>query len=144
MANQLILTGFLGKDPEFKNLENGKAVVRLSVATDDGYKDQKGEWQTNTNWHSVILWNKAATNAKSLRKGDKVFVRGQNTSRTYQTNEGENRHVYEVKGFEVSKLVHERRGETSPLPTEQDKQSKATGDAANTGLTGTGTDNLPF
>ena len=109
MANRVFLTGFLGKDPEFKNLENNKAVVRLSIATDDGYKDKNGEWISNTNWHSVILWNKAATNAKSLRKGDKVFVQGQNTSRTWQTEAGENRHVYEVKGFEVSKLVHEKK-----------------------------------
>lgn len=142
MTNQVFLTGFLGKDPERRTLQNGGEVVRLSVATDDGWKDKTtGEWQTKTNWHSVICWRNAATKAKTFLKGQKVFVRGRNTSRTWQNEAGENRHVYEVEGLEVERIDHEKKGSSShPLPTEQDLQSKAIAKEADN----SGADDLPF
>ena len=145
MANLTMLTGFLGKDPEHKTLQVGAEVVRLSVATDDGYKDKtSGEWVSKTNWHNVICWRGAATKAKSLRKGEKVFVRGRNTSRTWQTEAGENRHVYEVEAFEVEKIDYEKKTASNPMPSDIQQKSQSISDSANTGLSGTGADDLPF
>lgn len=104
MANSVILTGFLGQDPESKTLDNGSEVVRLNLATDDGYKDAQGNWVSKTHWHSIICWRNAAKKAKEFRKGNKIFARGKNVSRSYQNKEGKNVYIYEVEAFEVEKI----------------------------------------
>ena len=67
--NQVILVGNLGADPELRQTGNGKAVVSLRVATQDG--------QDVTNWHNVVVWERQAEAcARYLHKGSKVAVSG--------------------------------------------------------------------
>ena len=54
MVNKVILIGNLGRDPEVRYLEGNVAVARFSVATNENYKDKKGEWQTATEWQKQI------------------------------------------------------------------------------------------
>jgi single stranded DNA-binding protein len=58
--NQITLIGFIGKDAETKALPNsGRMVTKFSVATAESWKDDQGEWQTRTQWHTVIvIWNR--------------------------------------------------------------------------------------
>ena len=75
MVNKVILIGNLGRDPEVRYLEGNVAVARFSVATNENYKDKKGEWQTATEWHDVVVWRALAERAeKQLKKGSQVFV----------------------------------------------------------------------
>ena len=56
--NQLTIIGFLGRDAETKQLPNGPAVIKFSVATTKSWKDDKGEWKDRTQWHTVlVMWN---------------------------------------------------------------------------------------
>ncbi len=76
--NKVMIIGRLGKDPETKYTQSGAAVVNLTVATDEGYKDQQGNKVDKTEWHRVVLWNKAAEFAgKYLGKGRLVYVEGE-------------------------------------------------------------------
>ena len=97
MVNKVILIGNLGRDPEVRYLEGNVAVARFSVATNESYKDKKGEWQTATEWHDVVAWRALAERAeKQLKKGSQVFVEGKLTHRKYQDKDGHDKYVTEV------------------------------------------------
>ena len=90
-VNKVILIGNLGKDPEVKYTPQGTAVARLTVATNERYKDKAGEWQDRTEWHNVVLWQRLAEIAgEYLKKGGKVYIEGRLQTRSWddkQTNQ---------------------------------------------------------
>lgn len=97
MVNKVILIGNLGRDPEVRYLEGNVAVAKFSVATNESYRDKKGDWQTQTEWHDVVCWRALAERAeKQLKKGSQVFVEGKLTHRKYQDKDGNDRYVTEV------------------------------------------------
>lgn len=88
MINKVILLGNLGKDPEVKELPNGK-VCNFSVATSRKWKDKSGEWQKETEWHNVTAFGSlAGVCEKYLRKGSKVYIEGRINTRTWENKEG--------------------------------------------------------
>ncbi len=99
MVNKVILIGNLGKDPEIRRLESGAAVARFSLATNENYKDKSGEWQTQTEWHDVVLWRNLAERAESsLKKGYMIYLEGKLTTRSWEDQEGNKRRTTEVVG----------------------------------------------
>ena len=97
MINRVTLIGNLGKDPEIRRLENGAMVARLTLATNESYKDANGEWQKQTEWHTVVAWRLLAEKAeKTMKKGSLVYVEGKLTHRKYQDKDGQDRYVSEV------------------------------------------------
>jgi len=98
MVNKVTLIGNLGRDVEVRRLENGTAVAKFSVATNESYKDNKtGEWKKQTEWHDVICWRHLAERAeKQLAKGKLVYIEGKLTHRKYQDKEGIDRYKTEV------------------------------------------------
>lgn len=97
MINKVTLIGNLGRDPEVRRLENGAAVARLAVATNESYKDKAGEWQTVTEWHTVICWRNLAERAENqLKKGSLVYIEGKLTTRKWQDKDGNDRYNTEV------------------------------------------------
>lgn len=75
MINKVILLGNLGRDAELRG-EGDRAMLSLSLATEDGYFDKKNEWVSVTEWHNVRLFGKSASRYAKLVKGDKVYVEG--------------------------------------------------------------------
>lgn len=97
LKNKVQLIGNVGQEPTITNLENGKKVVRLSLATNENYKNSNDEKQTNTNWHNIVAWGKTADIIeKYVSKGQEIAVSGKLTSHSYETKEGEKRYVTEV------------------------------------------------
>ncbi len=102
LKNKVQLIGNVGQDPTITNLENGKKVVRLSLATNENYKNSNGEKQTDTNWHNIVAWGKTTEIIeKYVSKGKEIAVSGKLTSRSYETKEGEKRYVTEVVVNEI-------------------------------------------
>lgn len=98
MVNKVTLIGRLGKDPEVRTLDNGTFVARISIATDESYKDRQGVWQTLTEWHNVILWRDAAQRAeRTLRKGYLVYLEGKLTYRSWKDDQGNTNNITEIK-----------------------------------------------
>jgi len=89
--NKVILIGNLGKDPEVKYTPSGVPVAKLTLATNERYKDKSGEWQERTEWHNVVLWQRLAEIAgEYLKKGGKVYIEGRLQTRSWddkQTNQ---------------------------------------------------------
>jgi len=97
LRNKVQLIGHLGLDPEVKNLESGKKLARISLATNESYKSAKGDKVTETQWHNLIAWGKTAEYAeKYLKKGNEVAVEGKLINRSYNDKEGVKKYISEV------------------------------------------------
>lgn len=97
MVNKVTLIGRLGADPEVRRLENGVAVARFSVATNENYKDNMGNWQDRTEWHNVVAWRLMAEKAENgLKKGSLVYIDGKISTRKWQDQNGNDRYSTDV------------------------------------------------
>jgi single-strand DNA-binding protein len=97
LRNKVQLIGNLGMNPDVRNLEGGKKVARVSLATREIYKNYKGERVTETYWHNLVAWGKTAEIAdKLLKKGSEVAVEGKLVTRSYTDKNGVKRYVTEV------------------------------------------------
>ena len=97
LKNKVQLIGNVGISPTITELENGKKVARLSLATNENYKDGKGERQTDTNWHTLVAWGKAADIIeKYVTKGREIAIGGKLSTRSYDDKDGNKRYVTEV------------------------------------------------
>src|SRR5437870_7161829 len=89
--NKVMLLGNLGKDPEVKYTPSGTPVAKLTLATNYRYKDKNEQWQDQTEWHNVVLWQRLAEIAgEYLKKGSKVYIEGRLQTRSWedkQTNQ---------------------------------------------------------
>jgi len=113
IKNHVQLIGNVGQDPSITNLESGKKVARFSLATNENYKNSKGEKQTDTNWHTVVAWGKTAEIIeKYAEKGKEIGVVGKLKTRTYTTEDNSQRYVTEVVADEIL-LMGSKNGTTS-------------------------------
>ena len=102
IKNHVQLIGNVGQEPTITNLENGKKVARFSLATNEYYKNDKGEKVQNTEWHTVVAWGKTAEIIeKYAGKGKEIGVSGKLKSRSYEENDGIKRYVTEVEANEI-------------------------------------------
>jgi single-strand DNA-binding protein len=82
--NRVTLIGNLGKDPEVKFTPSGTPVAKITLATNERFKDKAGEWQDRTEWHNVVLWQRLAEIAgEYLKKGSKVYIEGRLQTRSW-------------------------------------------------------------
>ena len=89
LRNKVQLIGHLGADVELKTLDNGNSVARISVATNEYYKNKAGEKVTDTTWHNVVAWGKTAELANQLlKKGSEVALEGKLSNRSYEDKTG--------------------------------------------------------
>ncbi|MBK8522597.1 MAG: single-stranded DNA-binding protein [Ferruginibacter sp.] len=103
LKNKVQLIGNLGNAPEVKTTESGKKLARFSVATNESYRNAKGEKVTETTWHNLVAWGKVAEIAeKYLTKGKEVAVEGKLINRSYTDKEGNKKYITEV---EVNELL---------------------------------------
>lgn len=126
-VNKVILVGNLGRDPEVRHLENGRAVANFSIATSETYKNKQGERVTATEWHNVVLWTPLAEIAeKYLQKGKQVYIEGKLTTRSYEDKEGTTKYITEVVGREMTLLGGAPQGnDGGGTPTAAPAQSSA-------------------
>jgi len=102
IKNHVQLIGNVGIEPTISNLESGKKVARLSLATNENYKDNNGEKHTDTNWHTIVAWRKVAEIIeKYVSKGKEIGISGKLKTRSYQTQDGNQRYVTEVEANEI-------------------------------------------
>ncbi len=102
LRNRVQLIGNLGNEPEIINLESGKKLAKLNLATNDSYTNDKGEKITDTQWHHVVAWGKTAELIeKYLSKGKEVMIEGKLTHRSYEDKNGDKKYMTEVVASEL-------------------------------------------
>ena len=98
LRNKVTLIGNLGMDPELKDTDSGHKLAKVSIATNESYKDSKGEKVTETMWHNLIAWGKTAEiMGKNLHKGSEVVVEGKLINRNYTDKAGVKKYITEVQ-----------------------------------------------
>ncbi len=97
LRNKVQLIGHVGNDPEILNLESGKKLAKFSIATNESYKNNKGEKITDTQWHNIVAWGKTAELIESyVPKGKEIGIEGKLTSRSYEDKDGVKKYITEV------------------------------------------------
>ena len=87
--NMVTVVGGLGRDPELRYTQGGRAVASFGLAVSRRYQ-VNGEWQEDTSWINVTVWGDLAENcAASLTKGARVMVAGRFQQREFETKEGD-------------------------------------------------------
>lgn len=105
LRNRVQLIGNLGTAPEVKTLNGGLKMAKLVIATNETYKNQKGEKVTETTWHSVTAWgNQAAFAEKFLEKGAEVAIDGKLQNNNYTDKDGIKRYVTNIVVNEFTML----------------------------------------
>lgn len=102
LKNKVQLIGNLGNAPEIKNLESGKKVAKFSLATNESYRNQKGEKVEETQWHNLVAFGKIAELCEQfLTKGSEVAIEGKLTHRDYTDSNGVKRYLTEIQVNEL-------------------------------------------
>jgi single-strand DNA-binding protein len=102
LKNKVQLIGNLGNAPEVKSIDGGKKLAKFSVATNESYRNAKGEKITETQWHNVVAWGKVADIVeKYLAKGSEVALEGKLIYSNYTDKEGVKKYFTEIQVSEL-------------------------------------------
>ena len=116
--NKVLLIGRLGNDPEIKQMQNGKSVARLSVATSESWKDKNtGEKKEKTEWHRVVIFNEGLVSVvqKYLKKGAQVYIEGQLNTNKYTDSSGQEKYSTQIvlQGYSSSLTMLDGKNSSS-------------------------------
>lgn len=136
---EVTITGTVVADPELKYFDSGACVVNFTVAANDRRFDrERGEWvDASATFLRCSAWRQMAENiSESLSKGHRVMVTGVLRQRSFQTESGEKRHLYEVDVAEV--------GVSLKFATATVNKAQRNGAYASTGSPTNAADEPPF
>ena len=116
--NKVMLIGHLGDDVKIHFFEGGGCIGRFPIATNEVYTNKtSGEKVTNTDWHNVVLRNKAAEICeKYLSKGDKIYIEGRLKTRKWQDQDKKDRYTTEINVDEFT-FLSTKKNESDPANT---------------------------
>ena len=98
-VNKVILLGNLGRDPEIRSMQSGKKMASFSIATSKKWKDRNTQEQKEaTSWHNIVVFNEGLVDVieRYVKKGSKIYVEGELSTRKYQDKDGNDRYTTEV------------------------------------------------
>jgi single-strand DNA-binding protein len=98
-VNKVVLLGNVGKDPEVRHTQDGKAIVNLSIATSESWRDKaSGERKEKTEWHRVVIFNEGLAKVAEayLKKGSSVYIEGQLQTRKWTDKDGSEKYSTEI------------------------------------------------
>lgn len=109
--NSITVSGNATKDPELRFTGGGRAVASFSVAVARRYQ-VNNEWQEQTSFFNVVAWGTLGENAAaSIAKGTRVVVTGRLEQRTYDTQDGDRRSVFEIVADDIGPSLKWARAE---------------------------------
>lgn len=97
LKNKVQLIGNLGADPQVKQVNGGKTIAIMTLATSETHKKASGEKIIETQWHNLVAWGKTAEIAgKYLKKGNRIAIEGKLVNRSYEDKKGIKRYITEI------------------------------------------------
>jgi single-strand DNA-binding protein len=114
--NKVLLIGHLGDDVKIHYFDDNNCVARFPLATNESYVNkQTNERITNTDWHNIVVKNKAAEICeKYLSKGDKVYIEGRIKTRKWQDDKGLERYTTEILCSDFKFLTNKDSSNQNP------------------------------
>jgi single-strand DNA-binding protein len=118
-VNKVIIVGNLGKDPEIRRTQDGKAIANLTVATSESWRDKStGDRKEKTEWHRVVIFSEPLCKIAEqyLKKGSKVYLEGALQTRKWTDQSGAEKYSTEVvlQGFNATLTMLDTKGSDSP------------------------------
>ena len=139
-VNIAIVVGNLGKDPEVRFTQSGRAMANFSVATSDSWTGQDGNRQERTEWHNIVVWGKQAELCgQYLSKGRQVFIQGRIQTRSWEDKTGNTRYTTEIVAQRVQFL-----GGGGGARASQETQDQGFGDPSSSFQSPPIDDDIPF
>ena len=144
--NKVMLIGHLGDDVKMHYFEGGNSIGRFPLATNETYTNkQTNEKVTNTEWHNIVVRNKAAEVCeKYLKKGDKVYVEGRLNNRSLQGEDGQTRYSTEVHVTDFTFLTSKDGQSTAPTVSANSSTSSQPSSYSPPAQNAPDDDDLPF
>ena len=121
-VNRVHIIGNLGQDPELRYMPNGNAVVNISVATSESWKDKNtGQQQEKTEWHKIVAFSRLAeVIGEYLHKGSNVYIEGKLQTRKWQDQSGQDRYSTEIIANNMQMLDGKQEGGQQQARAAQD------------------------
>lgn len=103
MADSITIVGRVGSDPERVSTRDGKPLTSFSLATNDRFRGEDGQWRDGeTSWYAVSVYGRLAENAAaSLKRGERVIVHGAVRMHKWATKNGETRVEAQLRAIAV-------------------------------------------
>ena len=140
--NKVMIIGNVGNEPEMRFTPNGKPVTSFSVATNWVYTSPEGERRQETEWFSVVAWNRLAEQCNQfLAKGRLVYAEGRIHTHNWESQDGQPHSRIEVIANRV--IFLDRRG-AAPLSEEKPDEAGEASVAGEAGTTELEPEDLPF
>jgi len=110
--NKVMLIGNAGRDAEMRYTANGNAMATFTMAVNNNRRNQAGEWETETEWFTVVLFgDRAERQSQYITKGKSIYVEGRLRTRNWDDDQGQRHYRTEVIANQVQML--DRRGEAA-------------------------------
>lgn len=130
MLNKVMVIGRLGKNPEIRYTNEGKAVCSFSVATTEYWRDKQGQRQEKTEWVNVVAWERLADQAQSyLSKGSILYVEGKLSTKSWE-QEGQKKYKTEVIASQF-RFLDSRQSEPQNNQVKEDQPAWESGENRN-------------
>ena len=128
-VNKVILIGNLGQDPESRTTPGGTTVTNIRIATSESWRDkQSGEMKEQTEWHTVVMWNRLGEiAAEYLKKGSQVYIEGRLRTRKWQDKTGNDRYSTEIVASEMQMMGGRGGGGGGGGATQETRDSRDPG-----------------
>jgi single-strand DNA-binding protein len=138
-VNKVILVGNVGQDPEVKYTASGVPVAKVSLATNERFKNRNEQWQDRTEWHSVVAWQRLAEIiGEYVHKGSKLYVEGKLQTSTWEDKQTrEKRYRTEIVAREILLLSSRESGQG-------DRQTTSGEEATPDSVSAAADDAIPF
>jgi len=115
--NKVMIIGNLGSEPEMRFTPSGNPVTSFRVATNRVYTTTEGERKEETEWFTVVAWNRLAEQCNQfLTKGRLVYAEGRLHTRTWESQDGQKHYRTEMI---ANRVVFLDRQAVAPLPEEK-------------------------
>jgi single-strand DNA-binding protein len=96
-VNKVTIVGNVGDDPRIHSTNGNVQVAKLSVATNESYKDREGKEVNKTEWHRIVAWDKRAELMKDfVKKGDPIYIEGRLRTSSWEDKEGNKKYSTEI------------------------------------------------
>lgn len=124
--NKVMIIGNVGTEPEMRFTPNGNPVTSFRVATNRVYTTPEGERRQETEWFTVVAWNRLAENCNQyLTKGQRVYAEGRLHTRTWEGQDGQRRSSSEIV---ANRVLFLDRQAMAPLPGEGGEEASGAGE----------------
>ncbi|NJK82351.1 MAG: single-stranded DNA-binding protein [Chloroflexaceae bacterium] len=116
--NKVMLIGRLGTDPDMRYTSSGNPVTTFRVAVSRQWKDSSGELREETEWFSIVTWNKLAEIChQHLGKNSRVYLEGRLQTRSWEDQQtGQTRYKTEVVASDMILLDSRAARESATVP----------------------------